>query len=822
MNENNLPAKIEDLLHNAYLQYSLSVNVGRAIPDVRDGLKPGMRRVLYAMKQQGLTKNHSYMKCARVVGDVIGKYHPHGDSSVYDTMVRMAQDFSMRYPLVDGQGNFGSIDGDSPAAYRYTECRMEKLAEELLSDLDKKTVEFSPNFDDSETEPDVLPAGYPNLLVNGTSGIGVGMATSIPPHNLRETIDAAIAVLDNSSITTDELIQIIPGPDFPTKGTIIGVNNIRKLYETGHGTIRLQGTADIEEKNDKDFIIITEIPYAVKKEDLVKAIANLVNEKVINGISSLNDESSSRTGIRIVIGIKRGHNSNIVLNQLYKHTRLALSIGCQFLVVDKKRPRTLSLKQILQSYLNHRLEVITNRIKFELDKALKRSHILEGLLIAVNNIDKIIELIKKSASTEKALHNLMNQYSLTKRQASAILEMRLRQLTALAIDDLQTEYDLLKEKITLFEEQLANASLRWAIVKEELQTIRNKYSDERKTRITTGSSDINFEDLINPESIIITISNQGYIKRLRSDTYKTQHRGGKGIKAMETKDNDYLKYIHSACTHDYILFFTNKGKMHWLKGYDIPEANRTSKGRPVVNLLEFEEGEQIRSIITTNDMEQENKFIFMATKNGIIKKTQISAYKNLRKAALKAIVLDEGDDLIETKLADNNNHIVLSSTHGMACHFTAEGIRNIGRVCRGVRGINLKENDSVVAMSVVKEDDNILVISKGGMGKRSLVANYRLTKRGGKGVRNINLNDNDEVIQVMQVDDEQELLITTREGQIVRIKTDAIRVIGRVGKGVKIMSMKIKNDTIVDISKVAVLEEDEDEKKDENNNQETE
>ncbi len=650
------PRGIEDLLHEAYLKYSLSVNVGRAIPDVRDGLKPGMRRVLYSMRQNGQTKGSSYTKCARVVGDVIGKYHPHGDSSVYDTMVRMAQDFSMRYCLIDGQGNFGSIDGDPPAAYRYTECRMERLAEELLQDLDKKTVDMRPNFDEKEMEPTVLPARYPNLLVNGTTGIGVGMATSIPPHNLTEVINATVALLDKPTITVTELMEQLPGPDFPTGGTIVGLAGIRRLYETGRGSVYCRGTATIEmDDNEHEKIIITEIPYAVNKENMVKKIADLVNNKVITGINSLNDESSDRVGIRVVVGIKRGSMGTVVLNQLYKHTQLATSMGCQFLVVHQNQPKTMTLKQLLQAYLDHRLEVITRRIQFELDKAEKRAHIVEGLLKAVDNIDEVIKIIRGSRSKEDAHNALAERFELSKRQTSAILEMRLSQLTGLAIEDLQAEYDELMKKIERFKELLASRELRLEIVRTELIEVRDKHGDVRRSELRAGSRDIDMEDLIPRESVTITVSNQGYIKRVPTSTYRTQNRGGKGVMGMTTKDEDFVKHLMTACSHDYVLFFTNKGRMHWIKGYNIPEGARTGKGKNIVNLLEFEPGESVRAMITVDNLDVEDRYIMMSTRNGVVKKTELKAFRHLRKKPIKAIVLDEEDDLIEAKLTEGTN-----------------------------------------------------------------------------------------------------------------------------------------------------------------------
>lgn len=805
------PRGIEDLLHEAYLKYSLSVNVGRAIPDVRDGLKPGMRRVLFSMRQNGQTKGSSYTKCARVVGDVIGKYHPHGDSSVYDTMVRMAQDFSMRYTLIDGQGNFGSIDGDPPAAYRYTECRMERLAEEMLTDLDKKTVDMRPNFDEKEMEPTVLPARFPNLLVNGTTGIGVGMATSIPPHNLTEVLNATVALLDKPTITVTEMMEHLPGPDFPTGGTIVGLAGIRRLYETGRGSVYCRGKAEIQGDENSERIIITEIPYAVNKENLVKKIAELVNNKVITGINSLNDESSDRVGIRVVVGIKRGAMGTVVLNQLYKHTQLATSYGCQFLVVHQNQPRTLTLKQLLQAYLDHRLEVITRRIEFDLDKAEKRAHIVEGLLKAVDNIDEVIKIIRNSRSKDDAHTALSERFELTRRQTTAILEMRLSQLTGLAIEDLQNEYEDLMKKIAYYKELLASRELRLGIVREELVEVRDKYGDGRRSDLRAGSRDINMEDLIPRESVTITISNQGYIKRVPTSTYRTQNRGGKGVMGMTTKDEDFVKHLMTACSHDYVLFFTNKGRMHWIKGYDIPEGARTGKGKNIVNLLEFEPDEAVRAMITVDDLDVEDRYIMMATRNGVVKKTELRAFRHLRKKPIKAIVLDDHDDLIEAKLTEGTNEVLLSTERGIACRFLETDVRGMGRVSRGVRGIRLGDDDKVVSMIVVTPDMDILVVTSQGMGKRSAVENYRLTKRGAKGVISIKLKENDKVVEALRVVEGDEIIMTTMQGQMVRIETDPIRPIGRASQGVKILSLKKAGDFIISVSRVMTVENDEEE-----------
>jgi len=747
---NDVPAGIEDIMHSAYLQYSLSVNVGRAIPDVRDGLKPVHRRILYAMKQLGLSKGHSYTKCAKVVGEVIGNYHPHGDQAVYDTLVRMAQDFSMRHPLIDGQGNFGSIDGDSPAAYRYTECRMERLAEELLADMDRNTIDMRTTFDEEGSEPVVLPARFPNLLVNGSTGIGVGMATNIPPHNLGEVIDATVLLIDNPTITVREMMQVIPGPDFPTGASLMGINPIIKLYETGRAVLKLRGKATIEEKNDRERIIITEIPYSVNKERLVTSIADLVRDKRVVGIAALRDESSSRAGIRIVIEIKRNAMGNVVLNQLYKHTSLENSFGCQFLVVDRNRPRTMA-------YIDHRLEVITRRTLFELEKAEARAHILEGLLIAVDNIDEVVEIIRKSRTREEAANALMTRFSLSERQTAAILDMRLHQLTGLAMEAIQTEYDELMQRIAYYKELLASREMRMGVVREELLEVKNKYAEPRRTQIMPSDKELNIEDLIERGICVVTISATGYIKRVPIDTYRTQGRGGKGVIGMQTKDEDYVEHLMTMCTHDYLLFFTNQGRMHWLKGYEIPEAPRQSRGKAMVNLINLEPGEVVRAMIAVDEVDVEDRYVIMATANGTVKKTALNKFKNLRRKGIIAIALDADDDLIEAKLTDGEQEILLSAENGMACRFSERDCRTMGRKTHGVRGMELRDASKtklvtkIVAMNVLDAEAQLLVITAKGMGMRTRVGTgrpredgkgsdgYRLTRRGGKGIISIRL-----------------------------------------------------------------------------------
>lgn len=855
----DFPVNIEDIMHTAYLQYSLSVNVGRAIPDVRDGLKPCNRRILYAMRQLGLMKSRPHMKSARVVGEVIGKYHPHGDSSVYDTLVRMAQDFSMRMPLIDGQGNFGSIDGDPPAAYRYTECRMERFTEELLSDIDKDTVNMIPTFDENTTEPEVLPAKFPNLLVNGSMGIGVGMATNIPPHNLGEVIDATIHLLENPSASVRDLMKFLPGPDFPTGAIICGLDPIRSLYETGHGVIKVRAKAEIIEQNGKEIIIVKEIPYAVNKEMMVKKIAELVKDKKITGISDLRDETSLRTGIRIVIEIKRGAMASVVLNQLYAHTQMESILGCQLLVVDHNRPRTMNLAQILQAFVDHRLEVVTRRTQFELNKAEARAHIVNGLLIAVRNIDEVVKIIRESRTREEAGAALMARFGLSKIQVAAILDMRLHQLTGLAIEDLQKEYDELMKLIEYLRSLLASRELRLGVIKDELADVRNRYADPRRTEITYDEGDINYADLIPRHSCVITVSNTGYIKRVPADTYRTQHRGGVGIIGMETKDEDHVEHLFNADSHDLIFFFTDRGFMYWLNVYDIPEGARTGKGKAIVNLIKIEPGEQIRAMLTLKkDMfEQENLSIVMATKRGVIKKTALKEFRHLRNLGLRAIVIEEGDDLIGAEIADGASEIILSTAKGMACRFVETDVRTMGRATRGVTGIRFKlADDEIVSMEVVPAsgavselpevdeaavdaeepveaaetepaetadgedvasdeeeivDDGrpqLLVVTSGGMGKRSYVDHYRLTRRGAKGVKNLNLRPGEVVIAALRVKHGDELILTTERGQVSRIPVDEIRIVGRASMGVRIMDLR-KGDKVTGATIVVEVEADE-------------
>jgi len=838
---NDIPINIADIMHTAYLQYSLSVNVGRAIPDVRDGLKPVNRRILYGMKQLGLIKSHSTVKCARVVGEVMGKYHPHGDAAIYDALVRLAQNFSMRAPLVEGQGNFGTIDGDGAAASRYTECHMERLAEEMLSDIEKDTVDMVPNFDESETEPSVLPARFPQLLVNGTTGIGVGMATSIPPHNLGEVINATIKLLENPHATVDELMMELPAPDFPTGAIIRGRSSIRNFYRTGRGSVKLRARAEIIEHNGAEQIIVTEIPYAVNKSQMVKKIADLVHEKVIPGISGLKDETSGRVGIRIVIDIKRGAMASVVLNQLYRHTQMECNYGCTMLVVDHNRPRIMNLPQVLQAYLDHRMEVITRRTMFDLGKAEARAHILEGLLKALDNIDEVVKIIRAAKTRAEAAENLVARFQFSKIQVNEILNMRLHQLTGLSAEELHAEYDELLTRIAYFKELLASREKRLGVIRNELIEVRDKYADPRRSEITNSEGDFNEADLIPRHSCVITVSETGYIKRVPADTYRTQHRGGKGIIGMSTKNEDRVEHIFNADSHDLIFFFTDRGFMYWLNVYEIPEGSRTSNGRAIINMIKVEPGEKIRAMVTLSrdDFNDTNKFIVMASRRGFIKKTTLAHFSNLRRIGLRALVIEEDDDLIGAGISSNGDEILLSSKLGMACRFDQcnEEIRPMGRGARGVTGMRFKiEGDELVSMEIIREHigDNaaaeeesaesapeaenaegaetemgegpeILVITSGGMGKRSRVSTYRKTHRGSKGVTNIRLNEGETVVSVVQILESDELLMTTIKGQLTRIPAGEVRLVGRASKGVKIMNLN-KGDRITAVAKYKKVE----------------
>ena len=837
----DIPLNIEDIMHTAYLQYSLSVNVGRAIPDVRDGMKPVNRRILYAMNKMGIGSSHPTVKCAKVVGEVMGNYHPHGDAAIYDALARLAQPFSMRAPLVRGQGNFGTIDGDPPAASRYTECRMEKLAEEMLADIEKDTVDMVPNFDESTVEPSVLPAKFPQLLVNGTTGIGVGMATNIPPHNLGEVIDATIALLDNPQATVDELMQYLPGPDFPTGAVIRGRATLRQFYQTGHGSVRIRAKADIVEHNGRERIVISEIPYTVNKAQEVKHIAQLVKDKVITGITDLKDTSSKKNGVCITIEVAKNAMAQVVLNQIYSHTMFETSLGCTMLVVDHNRPRTMNLAQVLQAYIDHRLEVIVRRTVFEVKKAEARVHILEGLIKALDLIDEVVATIRESENRQNAIDNLMARFGFSALQAAAIVDMRLHQLTHLAIEALQSEMADLQAKLAYWHEILENRAKRIAVIKEELTDIRQRYAEPRRTEITMDDSDLNIADLIPRHSCVITVSDTGYIKRVPADTYRTQHRGGKGIIGMETRDEDHVAHLFNADSHDLIFFFTDRGFMYWLNVYEIPEGARTGKGKAIINMIKVEPNERICAMLTVShdDLDDPGNFIVMASKRGFIKKTPLMLFKNLRRIGIRALVIEEDDDLIGAAVSRNGDEVLLSTKLGMACRFDQcdEQIRPMGRTARGVTGMRFKlADDEVVSLEIIREPsyeeaetltdeeadaaDNavendaediysvgpeVLVVTDGGMGKRSCVSTYRKTNRGARGVTNIKLREGENVLSVVQVCASDELLLTTERGQLVRIPVGEIRRVGRASKGVKIMNLNAK-DRITGVAKFVEVE----------------
>ncbi|RMD75568.1 MAG: DNA gyrase subunit A [Lentisphaerae bacterium] len=820
------PVNIDEIMHKAYLQYSLSVNVGRAIPDVRDGLKPVARRILYAMSQLGLTHNHAFSKCAMVVGEVMGKYHPHGDSAIYDTLVRMAQDFSLRYPLIWGQGNFGSIDGDPPAAYRYTECRLQRLAEELLRDLNKNTVDMVPNYDEKLQEPSVLPAAFPNLLVNGTTGIGVGMATNIPPHNLTEVIDACVHLIENPNASAIELMQFIKGPDLPTGGIIMGVNALRRIYETGRGTFVVRGRCTIEEtKSGSSQIVVTEIPYMVNKEQLITKIADLVNQKVIEGITNIRDLSSSRVGIRVVIDIKRGAEPQVVLNQLYAHTQLQSTLNVQCLVVDRNRPRTMTLPQLIQAYLDHRFEVITRRTRYDLEKAEARAHILEGLIIAVDNIDEVIAIIRGSRTREEAHQGLVDRFELSRIQANAILDMRLNQLTGLAIEELQAEYDAVCKEIQYLRGLLNDRQALWGVVRDELIQIREQYGDERRTEIVPIETDIAISDLIADEVQMITLSAKGYIKRMSLEEVHAQRRGGRGVKGMNTLEDDWVKEVFTASTHDYLLFFTDKGRMFWLHVYDLPSESRTARGKAIVNLIGLQNDEKVCNFLAVREIDVEGVYLLFATRKGIINRIALNAFKSMRRNGLNAIELREGDELIAVKLCESSDHVTLFSRYGMVCRFSVDKVSEHGRRTMGVRGMKLRdEGDSVVSMVVVKHPETeVLLVTAQGRGKRLAIGSgeiledgktdgIRPTNRGCGGVRATKLREGDFVTAVMQVEEEDHILAITKSGIMIRFPVKGVRVMGRATYGVRIMNVG-EDDELVSIARIE-NDEDEDETED--------
>ncbi|RMG78690.1 MAG: DNA gyrase subunit A [Bacteroidetes bacterium] len=815
--EKIIKINIEDEMKSAYIDYSMSVIVSRALPDVRDGLKPVHRRVLYGMLELGVTSNKPYKKSARIVGEVLGKYHPHGDSSVYEAMVRMAQEWSLRYPLVDGQGNFGSVDGDSPAAMRYTEARLTKIAEEMLKDIDKETVDFQLNFDDTLKEPTVLPAGIPNLLVNGASGIAVGMATNMPPHNLSEVVDGCIAYIDNKDITVDELMQHVKAPDFPTGGIIYGYEGVKNAFKDGKGRVVMRAKTTFEETDSgRSRIIVTEIPYQVNKADLIIKTADLVNDKKIEGISDIRDESD-RNGMRIVYELKREAVPNVVLNNLFKYTPLQTSFSVNNIALVKGKPEALNLKDLIRHYVDHRHDVVVRRTKYELRKAEERAHILEGLIIASDNIDEVIKIIRASKSPDEARETLMERFELTEIQSRAIVDMRLRQLTGLEQEKLRAEYDELMKTIAHLKSILADENLRMQIIKEELTEIKEKYGDERRTTIEYAGGDFRIEDMIPNEKVAVTISHLGYIKRTPLNEYRLQNRGGVGAKGGATRDQDFLEHLLIANTHNYLLIFTEKGKCYWMRVFEIPEGTRTSKGRAIQNLINIEPGDKILAYINVQDLKDEefvkSHYIVMCTKQGIIKKTSLEAYSRPRQNGIIALGIREGDQLLEAKLTNGNNEIIMAVKSGRAIRFHESTVRAMGRTASGVRGITVdSEKDEVVGMVCVDADDKettILVVSEKGYGKRTFLNDpetgepiYRITNRGGKGVKTLNITDKTgSLVAIKSVLDKDELMIITKSGLAIRIKVSDIRVMGRATQGVKIINLK-GNDEIAAVAKI--------------------
>ena len=812
--EKLIPINIEDEMKSAYIDYSMSVIVSRALPDVRDGLKPVHRRVLYGMHELGIRANTAYKKSARIVGEVLGKYHPHGDSSVYDTMVRMAQEWSLRYLLVDGQGNFGSIDGDSPAAMRYTEARMKKMSEDLLADIEKETVDHQLNFDDTLKEPTVLPTRVPNLLINGASGIAVGMATNMPPHNLTEVIDGTIQYINNSDITIDELIQTIKAPDFPTGGTIYGYDGVKEAFMTGRGRVVMRGNANIEMVKDRECIVVTEIPYQVNKAEMIRKTAELVNDKKIEGISNIRDESD-RNGMRIVYVLKRDAIPNIVLNKLYKFTALQSSFSVNNIALVKGRPQLLNLKQMIQYFVEHRHEVVVRRTKFELRKAEERAHILEGLIIASDNIDEVIAIIRRSANAEEARENLIAKFELSEIQAKAIVEMRLRQLTGLEQDKLHNEYDKLLKTITDLKEILDKKDRRMDIIKTELFEIKEKYGDERRSKIEYAGGNFSIEDMIPDDKMVITISHAGYIKRTPLSDYKTQNRGGVGQKASTTRNEDFLEKLFVGTNHQYMLFFTQKGKCFWMRVYEIPEGSKTSKGRAIQNLINIEQDDKVKAFICTQNLKDEDyinaHYVIMATKKGQVKKTSLEQYSRPRTNGINAITIREGDELLEAKLTTGESQVMLALKSGKAIRFEEAKTRPMGRGASGVRGITLAhEEDAVIGMISVNDmESNILVVSENGYGKRSSLEDYRITNRGGKGVKTISITDKTgHLVSIKNVTDEDDLMIINKSGIAIRMAVEDLRVMGRATQGVKLINLK-GSDSIAAVAKVMKEEEEE-------------
>jgi DNA gyrase subunit A len=801
------PVTIEEEMKSSYIDYAMSVIVARALPDVRDGLKPVHRRVLFGMHELGLPHNRPYKKSARIVGEVLGKYHPHGDSAVYDTMVRMVQDFSLRYPLVDGQGNFGSIDGDSPAAMRYTEARLARIADEMLRDLDKNTVEFGTNFDESLQEPLVLPSYLPNLLVNGAGGIAVGMATNIPPHNLNEVIDGLVHLIENPKSKPEDLIKFVKAPDFPTGGIIYGYEGVREAYLQGRGRIVIRAKANIETlKNDRENIVITEIPYQVNKSALIEKIADLVREGKINDISNIRDESD-RDGLRLVIELKRDAQPTIVLNQLFKHTQMQVTFGVIMLALVHGVPKVLNLQEMMQHFLDHRMDVLVRRTKFELDAAEKRAHILEGYIIALDNIDAVIETIKKSKDVETAKVNLIRKFKLSEVQAKAILDMRLQRLTGLERKKIEDEY---KETIKLIERLrgiLESEKKRKQIIKEELIQLKDKYGDERRTEIIKDYKEFSLEDIIAEEDVVVTISHQGFIKRFPVSGYRRQGRGGKGVTGAGTKEDDFIEHMFVASTHQYILFFTDKGRCYWLKVHEIPEGGRTARGRSIINLLEKEKEEKITAFVAVKEF-RDDQYLIMVTEKGTVKKTVLSAYGNVRKGGINAINLVDKDRLIEVKMTDGKNDIVIGTRNGFAIRFNEKDVRDMGRTATGVRGVRIGKGDRVVGLIVIRHPQtSVLVVTEKGFGKRSDINDYRITRRGGKGVITVKTTDKvGKMIAMMEVVDKDELVIISTQGMVIRQSVKDIRVMGRNTQGVRVIRLN-DGDSIADIARIIPEEE---------------
>ncbi|MCI8513318.1 MAG: DNA gyrase subunit A [Lachnospiraceae bacterium] len=799
---------LKKTMEESYISYAMSVIASRALPDVRDGLKPVQRRILYSMIELNNGPDKPHRKCARIVGDTMGKYHPHGDSSIYEALVKLAQDFATRYPLVDGHGNFGSVDGDGAAAMRYTEARLSKISMEMLADINKDTVNFSPNFDETEKEPDVLPARYPNLLVNGTSGIAVGMATNIPPHNLREAIDAVVKIIDNRVLEDrdtdiEEIMSIMKGPDFPTGGVILGRRGIEEAYRTGRGKIRVSAVANIEPmSNGKNRILVTEIPYMVNKARLIEKIAELVREKKVDGITDLRDESD-RSGMRICIELRRDVNPNIVLNQLYKHTQLQDTFGVIMLALVNRQPRVLNLLDMLKYYLAHQEEVVTRRTRYELNKAEERAHILEGLLVALDNIDEVIQIVRSSRTTQEAKSRLMERFLLSDPQSQAIVDMRIRALTGLEREKLEAEYAELKERIAELKSILADEKKLLTVIKEEILIISAKYGDDRRTVIGQDEGEMTVEDLIANENTIIAMTNLGYIKRMSESNFKSQHRGGKGIKGMQTIEEDFIADLLMTTTHHYILFFTNKGKVYRLKTFEIPEGSRVSRGTAIVNLIQLGPGEKVTAIIPIKSYDK-NKYLFMATRSGMVKKTSLSEYENIRKSGLQAIILRDGDELIEVKSTDNTKDVLMVTEQGQCIRFHETDVRPTGRTSMGVVGMKLSEEDKVVGMQLHTQGNALLIVSEKGMGKKTLMEEFTPQNRGGKGVKCYKINEKTgNIIGAKAVNDNQEILIITTEGIVIRLNVDGISTLGRITSGVKLIQVDSEKDiTVASFAKV--------------------